>query len=99
MMTNRQKRNNTRHVFAEHVQDGILPTEYMTMVRSKDWKLVHFVGETFGQLFDMQNDPEEVRNLWEDSAHDAKKQELMDAMRDWLVRSGVKTAGWKSEWR
>ncbi|MFP4431310.1 MAG: hypothetical protein ACLFPV_08680 [Spirochaetaceae bacterium] len=38
-------------VFFEHARDTYLPTiEFMTMVRSKDWKLVHFAGETEGQV-------------------------------------------------
>ena len=42
------------YVFAEHGRDGILQeTEFMTMVRSREWKLVHFLGEPFGQLFDL----------------------------------------------
>ena len=32
----------------------------MTMVRGKDWKLVHFLGEPYGQLFDLVNDPGEM---------------------------------------
>jgi len=34
------------------------------MVRSADWKLVHFLGSDEGQLFDLKNDPDEERNLW-----------------------------------
>ena len=45
-------------VFAEHCRDGTLPTDYMTMVRTTDWKLVHFLDEPFGQLFDLANDPD-----------------------------------------
>ena len=62
------------HVFAEHSRDGILQeTEFMTMVRSRDWKLVHFLDEPFGQLFDLVNDPAEVHNLWDDPAAAGKK--------------------------
>jgi hypothetical protein len=27
------------------------------MVRSRDWKLVHFLDAGYGQLFDLANDP------------------------------------------
>jgi arylsulfatase len=87
------------YVFAEHSRDGILDTEFMAMVRSKDWKLVHFLDEPFGQLFNLSEDPEEVLNLWDDPNSTAKKQELLDVMRDWLVRCHLKTGGWKAEWR
>ncbi len=82
-------------VFAEHGRDGILrETEFMTMVRSREWKLVHFMDEPFGQLFDLVHDPDEVRNLWDDPAYLDVKRELLDAMREWLVRSNYHTRDW-----
>jgi len=49
------------YVFAEHGRDGILQeTEFMTMVRSRAWKLVHFLDEPFGQLFNLADDPGEA---------------------------------------
>ena len=45
-------------VFAEQAKDGILTgCEFMTMVRNKAWKLVHFLDEPYGQLFDLLHDP------------------------------------------
>ena len=87
------------HVFAEHPRDGILDTEFMTMVRSKDWKLVHFLGEPFGQLFNLAEDPSEMSNLWDKPECSEKRRELLDVMRDWLIRSNRRTAKWKGEWR
>ena len=88
------------YVYAEHGRDGILQeTDFMTMVRSRDWKLVHFVDEPDGQLFNLKNDPDEVKNLWDDPAAAATKQELLDELREWRVRSLVHTAGWASEHR
>ena len=81
-------------VFAEHCRDGTLPTEYMSMARTREWKLVHFVGETFGQLFDLVNDPEEVDNLWDDPAHSARKEELLQALLTWRIRSGLTAKDW-----
>lgn len=88
------------HVFAEHGRDGILQeTAFMTMVRSQDWKLVHFVDWPDGQLFDLRNDPQETVNLWDDEAAAARKQELLGVLRDWRIRSDVKTADWAAVWR
>ena len=43
-----------KHVYAEQARDGILTdTDFMTMVRNRDWKLVHFLDEPFGQLFNL----------------------------------------------
>jgi arylsulfatase A-like enzyme len=88
------------HVFAEHCRDGILQeTEYMTMVRGREWKLVHFLGEPFGQLFDLVNDPGEMHNLWDEPAHAEKRRELLDILREWRIRSQYHTREWGKEWR
>jgi arylsulfatase A-like enzyme len=86
------------HVFAEYgaSRDG---RGFMTMVRARDWKLVHFLDETFGQLFHLAEDPDEVRNLWDDPGAAGKKQELLGVMRDWLVRSHLQTRDWKRSCR
>lgn len=88
------------YVFAEHSRDGILQeTEFMSMVRSQDWKLVHFLDEPWGQLFNLADDPGEVHNLWDDPAHAAKKQELLDVLREWRIRSAYQTRDWGKAWR
>ncbi len=88
------------YVFSEHGRDGILQeTEFMTMVRSQEWKLVHFLGEDFGQLFDLKEDPGEIRNLWDDPAHAGQKQQLLDVMRDWLLESNVQAKNWAEDYR
>lgn len=85
------------YVFAEQQRDGILTgCEFMTMVRSRTWKLVHFLGaegEQPGQLFDLAQDPDEVQNLWDSPApeHQAKKQELLTELRVWRMRSQLQT--------
>ena len=87
-------------VFAEHGRDGILQeTDFMTMVRTEQWKLVHFVDWPDGQLFDLVADPAETHNLWHDPAAATKKQELLDELRDWRIRSDVHTSGWAAAWR
>ena len=88
------------YVFAEHCRDGILQeTEFMTMVRSKGWKLVHFLDEPFGQLFDLADDPNELNNLWDEPAHADKKQELLDVLLEWRIRSQYHTRNWGEAWR
>ena len=88
------------YVYAEHARDGILQeTAFMSMVRSRDWKLVHFLDEPFGQLFDLVNDPGEVRNLWDEPASAAHKAELLAELREWRIRSQLHTADWSRDWR
>lgn len=90
------------YVFAEQQKDGILTgTDFMTMVRGRDWKLVHFLEEPHGQLFDLVNDPDELDNLWDsaDPAHQGKKRELLDVLREWRIRSQLDTADLWAEYR
>jgi len=88
------------HVFAEQSGDhNLTTTGYVTMVRSQDWKLVHFLGEPWGQLFDLTNDPDEVRNLWDDPSFEEKKRELLAVLREWRIRDGYEASRWTAEWR
>ena len=89
-----------QHVFAEHGRDGMLQeTSFMTMVRSPEFKLVHFLDQPSGQLFDLIQDPGEVRNLWDDPAAQDRKRELVDMLREWRMRSQYHTKDWAREWR
>lgn len=88
-----------KYVFAEHSRDAILQeTEFMTMVRTKDWKLVHFLDEPFGQLFDLKNDPKEVNNLWDDPRYADQKEALMRVMLNWLIRSNYRSRSQQLRW-
>ena len=66
----------------------------MSMVRSQEWKLVHFVARPEGQLFDLLADPGEIRNLWDDPEHAGKKNELLRVLLEWRISSGLKTQSW-----
>jgi arylsulfatase A-like enzyme len=89
-----------QYVFAEHGRDGILQeAEFVTMVRSREWKLVHFLGQPFGQLFDLVDDPGETKNLWDDPASASMKQELVAALLEWRIRSGYRTRTWTEDVR
>ena len=87
-------------VFAEQAQDGILEgTQFMTMVRNKQWKLVHFLDEPYGQLFDLQNDPDEIDNLWDQQTALPIRESMLAVLREWRIRSHLHTADWCQEWR
>ncbi|MFC4989215.1 sulfatase family protein [Saliphagus infecundisoli] len=87
-------------VFAEHARSGILDaTEFMTMVRTDDWKLVHFVDHDEGQLFDLTTDREETENLWDDPDTQDVKRDLLDTLLKWRIESGIRTADWAADFR
>ncbi len=90
-----------KYVFAEQCKDPTLQgTEFMTMVRSREWKLVHYLGENQeGELYNLKNDPEECKNLWKESAYREKKRELLDVLLSWRIRSDIITEPFTRSWR
>ena len=88
------------YLFAEQARDGIFTgSSFMTMVRGKQWKLVHFLDEPHGQLFDLSNDPDELTNLWDDPDSLDMRREMLAVLREWRIRSGLHTADWSADWR
>jgi arylsulfatase len=82
-------------VFSEQMRDNNLTgTDFITMVRDDIAKLVHFAGESDGQLFDLQNDPKETINLWNDPKFLETKTRLLDARREWRIDSGLHSKEW-----
>jgi len=79
------------YVFAEHPADGVYEGPYMTMIRSPRYKLVHFAGADYGQLFDLEADPDERDNRWTDADLGPIKREMLAALLDWRIESGLKT--------
>jgi arylsulfatase len=66
-------------VFAE------FPT--IKMVRTKDWKLVHYPHASFGELYDLKNDPHELNNLFADTKYPTQRAEMQARLSDWLIDS------------
>ena len=82
-------------VFSEQMRDNNLTgTDFITMVRDDIAKLVHFAGESDGQLFDLQNNPKETINLWNDPKFLETKTRLLDARREWRIDSGLHSKEW-----
>ncbi|MDF2713241.1 MAG: Arylsulfatase [Paenibacillus sp.] len=79
-----------RYVFCED--------NYLTMVRSSRYKLVHYTGqEENGELYDLQYDPHELNNLFHRSEFVAVKQELKEALLRWILQSTYRTTGYKTK--
>jgi arylsulfatase A-like enzyme len=89
-----------RYVFCEQAGDvNLTGAELITMVRNERRKLVHYKGAEYGQLFDLKDDPGEMRDRWVDPACAAVKHELLDALRDWLIESNYRTRDYMAEFR
>ncbi|MFC1737919.1 sulfatase-like hydrolase/transferase [Planctomycetota bacterium] len=52
-------------------------------VRDERWKLIRYPKVKETQLFDLQNDPDEMKNLAEEPAYAAKVKEMMAMLRKW----------------
>ncbi len=55
---------------------------FATMYRNRRYKLSVYHGHHLGELYDLENDPWEFENLWDDPRHESLKAELMYASFD-----------------
>jgi arylsulfatase A-like enzyme len=55
---------------------------FATMYRDERYKLVVYHGRQYGELYDLQEDPGEFENLWENPALAVKRAELMKCSFD-----------------
>ncbi len=83
-----------QRAYAEHSNDALLTgTRFMTMILDGTFKLVHFVDSDEGMLFDLEHDPNEQTNLWDDPAHLETRSHLVDEILKWRLKSSLKTQG------
>jgi len=61
------------------------PQSYATMLRTKSHKIVNYHGHNVGELFDLQKDPYEFDNLWENPDYAEVRFELMKKSFDALA--------------
>ncbi len=87
------------YVYAEHPADNVYEGPYMTMIRSEKWKLVHFLGQSYGQLFDLEADPGELNNLWDDEGLAALKQSMLNTLLNWRIESSLNTRNLFQDYR
>lgn len=88
---------------ADHVRDWAY-IEYdesyiddrLRQIRSHDWAITAHASRRDGLLFDLREDPDELRNLWDSPDHGATKNELLAELfhqtaqaDDWLPRKTV----------
>ena len=73
--------------FAPDASDKHKPC-WATMFRSDRYKLVVYHNEEYGELYDLQEDPDEFNNLWEDPSQTDLKLQLMKQNFDNTVITG-----------
>jgi arylsulfatase A-like enzyme len=67
-------------VFVETVDDP--RTLRLKTVVTERYKLTYYHGQSFGELYDLQDDPGELVNRWEDPGHAAVRQDLLGRIID-----------------
>ncbi len=63
------------------------PKAFATMVRTARHKLVAYHGIEPGELYDLEADPNETRNLWDDREHVSLKVEMLKRLCDRMAET------------
>lgn len=72
----------------DHIQTG---AEYMVMRRDRRWKVVYYLGEAGGELYDLEADPGEHENRWHDAACREPRDRLVLGMHEWSMRGSLRS--------
>ncbi|MFN4258310.1 MAG: sulfatase-like hydrolase/transferase [Gemmataceae bacterium] len=77
----------------EKVRDSLFTSyrEVMRSVRDDRWKLIRYPHINKTQLFDLRNDPDELRDLAADPSQAERIQHLMALLSQWQKKLGDKT--------
>jgi len=54
-------------------------------LRGQKWRFTYYPGKEYGELYDLENDPSEFVNLWDDRKLDNLKEELTRRLLDRIV--------------
>ncbi len=65
-------------------------TANMRMIRTKDWKLIlHFEESSKNELYDLKNDPGELKNLYDNESYSNIQKQLESRLKEWISRTGT----------
>jgi arylsulfatase A-like enzyme len=67
----------------DHIQTG---SEFILMRRDRKWKIVMYLDDAYGELYDLETDPGETRNLWEAAELRAHRDELVSGCMHWVAK-------------
>ena len=76
-----------REVARDHVQTG---AEFIVMRRCRDWKLVVYLDDDDGELYDLQADPGESNNLWHRLDIRERRDRMIAETLKWTISGSLK---------
>jgi arylsulfatase len=53
------------------------------MARTQEWKLVLYLGESYGELYDLRSDPEELHNRYDDAEAGTARSDMVERTMHW----------------
>ena len=74
-------------VARDHVQTG---AEFIVMRRCRDWKIVVYLDDEEGEIYDLRSDPGESNNLWHEPAVRDRRDQLVAETLRWSVGGTLK---------
>jgi arylsulfatase A-like enzyme len=69
---------------------------YLIMMRSDTHKIVYYIDQPYGELYDLKKDPDELENLWDDEAYKEIKTAMKMDLLDWFTKSNYFNGGYKT---
>ena len=67
-----------------HFREAAFSENYFgRMVRAGNFKMVYYPGKSYGELYDLESDPDEQQNLWDDLEGSAIKRNLKERLLEW----------------
>ena len=68
---------------------------YLVMMRSTTHKLVYYIGQEEGELYDLVEDPAELWNLWDEPKAQEVKSAMLVRLLRWLAASSYYNGGYR----
>ncbi len=70
---------------------------YQIMFRTNTHKLVYYIGQAAGEMYDLEADPDEQHNRWDSLEAADVKQMLLIKILEWMAASNYWNSGYKRE--
>ncbi len=70
----------------DHIQTG---SEFILMRRDRRWKIVLYLDDSYGELYDLEADAAEVHNLWNEDRVQTLRDDLKAQCLLWLARGSL----------